>query len=114
MRPIKFRVWDGEKMHGVSRIDFMAKGYWIEPLDINPQGFLGDRYKALMQFTGLHDKNGKEVYEGDIVKFSGDDHVRTAEEADRPVQKITWGSRGWNAPQSIETRWEIIGNVWES
>ena len=59
MRPIKFRVWDEEQK-------YMA--YQGTPDLETLQSFIfhfGD--KELMQFTGLHDKNGKEIYEGDIV-----------------------------------------------
>lgn len=65
-REIKFRAWDGEKLikemafiHilGNDVIAFREDlGEWIE------DGV------ALMQFTGLKDKNGKEIYDGDILK----------------------------------------------
>lgn len=58
-REIKFRAWDKEnkKMAQVSRIDFGPGGikYLIDD-------------SVLLEYTGLHDKNGREIYEGDVVK----------------------------------------------
>lgn len=57
MREIKFRVWDGKKMESfLLDNDFDCITGWI-----------GE--SPLMQYTGLKDKNGKEIYEGDIVEF---------------------------------------------
>ena len=74
MREIKFRAWDkeGKRMLSISEIDFHQKhiwGVWRES-DIRQGNYklLFDEC-ILMQFTGLKDKNGKEIYEGDIVKY---------------------------------------------
>lgn len=71
MREIKFRAWDkkkGRMMHGYCNLVIMLDGH----LNWNFGGelkWLSDLEKdyVLMQYTGLKEKNGKEIYEGDII-----------------------------------------------
>ena len=125
MREIKFRAWDGRKMY---YLDLYQTPSYDEPVDIvfrdreyEEQGWIDSHLTEvtsfLMQYTGLKDKNGKEIYEGDILDFVHLYGVRPA--------PIFWRNGGfWVAVNDpgYEDRWivpdpeecEVIGNIYEN
>lgn len=128
MREIKFRAWDKrtKELVGVSDISWMKiaadNSYKNSEFYHLTGSEKGRHYKApqdqviLMQFTGLLDKNGVEIYEGDIIKS----HTGWKD------QVVAWDDyrAGFYAqlPQgsdlaeimNSENRFEIIGNIYEN
>ncbi len=119
MREIKLRAWsrcgewdDAEEKQAFQMIEAYSLAFEeFEPLsdlltDIDDEFYL-------MQYTGLKDKNGKEIYEGDIVRFE-----------DGEVLSIVWidvsagfGAKSpkYEAEHTIDgKRYEVIGNIYES
>ena len=62
-REIKFRAWDGEQMISPDYINRQGCACW-------KSNSIPETTNKVMQFTGLVEKNGKEIYEGDIVMWS--------------------------------------------
>jgi len=69
-REIKFRAWDeiNNKMYPITGISFVNKDVWLQ---INDKQIMGANFSEIqiMQYTGLKDKNDKEIYEGDILLY---------------------------------------------
>ncbi|PFD89201.1 hypothetical protein CN306_18695 [Bacillus thuringiensis] len=111
MRSIKFRVWNlmSKKMMDWGEI-FDLPAWEIFP------GTPEQRPFNVMQYTGLKDKNGKEIYEGDILEFSGNVvalGIVKYNENFATFQACN-GNSGWLFGNESGTNIEILGNIYEN
>jgi len=117
-RVIKFRAWDKDQKRMFDeilgkRLDWLCKEMKLESEEVLRMiaGTFSDY--ALMQFTGLKDRNGREIYEGDVIDWAGEHRM-----------KIVWSDFGWRAvdknrvigesPASIAFASAVIGNIYEN
>lgn len=122
MREIKFRAWDktARKMmmpawlcneDGCSPSD---DGGWNNP---EPYYLDSKNHHILMQFTGLKDKSGKEIYEGDIVTCPDLDEVYFCE-WDEDFAGFDFNVKGKYTQEYLGgaqyKNIEIIGNIYEN
>lgn len=131
-REIKFRAYDKEveKMTYFDDEDYLYNYPFILQLkqvfkkDSNYDDYEDFEYEdvtdkvELMEYTGLHDKNGKEIYEGDIVKYrdSRGQHIeKVIFDKGCFYAGMHWGSSTRVAPKLINTRiTEVIGNIYDN
>lgn len=71
MRELKFRAWDKKRKRMFAVTTINASGAVSVFIDDAGLYLLPAEQIELMQYTGLKDKNGKEIYEGDIVRVGG-------------------------------------------
>jgi uncharacterized phage protein (TIGR01671 family) len=111
MREIKFRQWMSMRKTPTMFYDIgiMKEGHFIGPPSVN---FSID---PLMQFTGLSDKNGKEIFEGDIVREEDKQELIFTIEI-HPLRLIFVHKRGsrYAADERSIKNCEVIGNIYES
>lgn len=117
MRTIKFRIWDNinNKMYNLGNLeDCLYRTEFEEEFGYDLTNYI------IMQYTGLKDKNGKEICEGDIIKsgFIGEVYWEGAgfyiKFFNREIDDYIYCSLGYFKNNIHPKEIEVIGNIYEN
>jgi hypothetical protein len=103
MREIKFRFWKKEAEKMLPDVFAPRTPTFGDVVGLIQMDF------EMMQFSGLKDKNGKEIYEGDIVRFIVDGTIDTVE-----FKTGAFKTHGIVLSELGTDTHEVIGNIYEN
>ena len=109
MKELKFRAWDGKKM-----IDDVIPASETSIVELFEYEHKVTEVEAVEQYTGLKDKNGKEIYENDIVEY--DWYIRN-DKSYRVKERVVFDdmvARLGNGRIRNCSNVEVVGNIHEN